>query len=97
MALSTSRLTRTPRSRAIDQKRTSLPSRATSDLPPTGFVRLPTVLHVVPVSASAWWAGIQAGRYPKGVKLSPRVTAWSVESIRELVASLNSGKESRND
>ncbi|MBX3625028.1 MAG: AlpA family phage regulatory protein [Rhizobacter sp.] len=97
MALSASRLTRTPRSRAIDQKRTSRPQNATADLPPTGFVRLPTVLHLVPVSASAWWAGIQAGRYPKGVKLSPRVTAWSVESIRELVASLNSSKEARDE
>ena len=70
---------------------------STDDLPATGFVRLPKVLHVVPVSPSGWWAGIHAGRYPKGVKLSPRVTAWSVESIRALVETLNSGTESGHE
>lgn len=27
-----------------------------------------------PVSRSTWWAGIRAGRFPKGVKLGPRIT-----------------------
>jgi len=58
-------------------------------LPQTGFVRLPGVLAPngpIPVSKSTWWAGIKDGRYPKPVKLGPRITAWRVEDIRALIA-----------
>jgi len=54
-------------------------------LPETGFVRLPHVLKVYPVSKSTWWAGIKEGRYPKPVKLGPKITAWRVEDIRTLI------------
>jgi prophage regulatory protein len=56
-----------------------------TSLPETGFVRLPDVLRVIPVSKSTWWAGVKAGRYPASVKLAPRVTAWRVEDIRALI------------
>lgn len=59
----------------------------TYSLPETGFVRLPAILKVFPVSKSTWWAGIQEGRYPKPVKLGPKITAWRVEDIRTLIAS----------
>jgi predicted DNA-binding transcriptional regulator AlpA len=58
-------------------------------LPATGFVRLPGILAPngpIPVSRSTWWAGIKDGRYPKPVKLGPRITAWRVEDIRALIA-----------
>lgn len=54
-------------------------------LPETGFIRLPDVLKVYPVSKSTWWAGIKEGRYPKPVKLGPKITAWRVEDIRTLI------------
>jgi len=54
-------------------------------LPEIGFVRLPTVLRVYPISRSSWWAGVKAGKYPPGHKLSERVTAWRVEDIRALL------------
>ncbi len=56
-----------------------------SILPEVGFVRLPDVLKVYPVSKSHWWAGVKEGRYPKPVKLGPKITAWRVEDIRELI------------
>ena len=49
--------------------------------------RLPTVLAHVPVSKSEWWHGIKTGRYPAGIKLSPRITAWRSSDIRSLIAS----------
>lgn len=55
-------------------------------LPATGYLRLPAVLAVFPVSKSTWWAGVKDGRYPAGYKLSQRVTAWRVEDIRALIA-----------
>jgi predicted DNA-binding transcriptional regulator AlpA len=59
---------------------------AAHNLPiPTKFLRLPQVLEVFPVSKSTWWAGVKSGKYPKSVKLGCRTTAWSAESIRELL------------
>jgi predicted DNA-binding transcriptional regulator AlpA len=57
-------------------------------LPETGFVRLTSILAPngpIPVSKSTWWAGVQQGRYPKPVKLGPRITAWRVEDIKALI------------
>jgi prophage regulatory protein len=64
-------------------------------LPESGFLRLPQIIGdakrgipaVIPVSKSAWWEGCKTGRFPKPVKLGPRVTAWRVEDIRALIAS----------
>ena len=69
---------RRPHSRA-DEERSGIPNE--------GYMRLPAVLSVFPVSKSTWWAGISAGRFPKGVKLGPRITAWKVEDIRKLIES----------
>ena len=58
------------------------------DLPLSGFLRLPSIVAPsgpIPVSRSTWWAGVKEGRYPKPVKLGPRITAWRVEDIRELI------------
>ena len=52
------------------------------------FMRLPQVLAEIPVSKSTWWAGVRAGRYPKGVKLSTRTTAWKRSDIDDLCAKL---------
>ena len=57
-------------------------------LPDTGFVRLSTILKIIPISKSTWWAGIQSGRYPKSVKLAKRITAWKVEDIHKLINEL---------
>jgi predicted DNA-binding transcriptional regulator AlpA len=66
-------------------------------LPQTGYLRLPQIVGdakaeppipaIIPVSKSTWWAGVKAGRYPKPVKLGPRITAWRVEDIRALIES----------
>ena len=60
----------------------------TGTLPLVGFVRLPAIIAPrgpIPVSKSTWWAGVRSGRYPKPVKLGPRITAWRVEDIRNLI------------
>ncbi len=53
-------------------------------LPADGYVRLETVLAVIPVGRSTWWKGVREGRFPQPVKLGPRTTAWRVEDIRQL-------------
>lgn len=72
-------------------------SRMSSKLPETGFLRLsqiigdpkaePPIPPIIPVKKSCWWDGVKSGRFPKPVKLGPRVTAWRVEDIRALIAS----------
>jgi predicted DNA-binding transcriptional regulator AlpA len=65
-------------------------------LPETGFVRLaqiignpyakPPIPALIPVGKSTWWAGVKSGRYPQPVRtLGKRITAWPVESIRQLI------------
>jgi prophage regulatory protein len=66
--------------------------------PETGFVRLPSIIGdtkadppiipIIPVSKSTWWAGVKSGRYPRPIKLGPRITAWRVSDIRALIEKL---------
>ena len=56
-----------------------------NQFPTTGFVRLPQILAVYPVSRSTWWAGVKSGRYPKSVKLGPHTTAWRCADILDLL------------
>jgi predicted DNA-binding transcriptional regulator AlpA len=71
------------------------------DLPATGYLRLPQIIGnpkanipaIIPISRSAWWAGVRNGRYPESVKLGPRTTVWTVESIRALIADTKQGAQ----
>jgi acyl dehydratase len=64
-------------------------------LPEIGYLRLsqiignkrsvPPIPPLIPVGKSTWWKGIQNGRFPKPVKLGPRITAWRVEDILKLI------------
>lgn len=58
--------------------------------PETGIVRLWSILAPngpIPVSKSTWWLGVKTGRFPKPVKLGPRITGWRAEDIRALIES----------
>lgn len=65
-------------------------------LPETGFLRLPQIIGngkaepripaLIPIKKTCWWEGVKSGRFPKPVKLGPRITAWRVEDIRALIA-----------
>lgn len=55
-------------------------------MPEEGFVRLPVVLSVYPISPAAWWEGIRRKDLPRGVKLTERITGWDVKAIRALIA-----------
>jgi prophage regulatory protein len=60
-------------------------SRSESVQPEDRLLRLPEVLKMYPVSKSAWYAGITAGRYPPGIKLSSRSVAWRKSDIDSLI------------
>ncbi|MCF4125000.1 helix-turn-helix transcriptional regulator [Methylobacterium sp. SyP6R] len=54
-------------------------------LPKIGFVRLGTVLDLIPVSRSTWFAH-RGSRFPLPVSLGPRIRVYRVEDIRRLLA-----------
>jgi len=45
----------------------------------------PAIDPIIPVSPSTWWKGIKAGRFPKGIKIAPRVTAWRGSDLRRVI------------
>jgi prophage regulatory protein len=66
-----------------------------STVPEVGFLRLKQIIGdkksnipaIIPVSRSTWWQGVKTGRYPRPVKLGPRITVWRVEVIRTFLGS----------
>ena len=64
-------------------------------LPEEGYLRIwqilgnrksnPPIPPLIPVSKSTWWDGVKSGRYPRPVKLGPRITVWRVADIRQLI------------
>jgi prophage regulatory protein len=70
-------------------------AKENTQLPETGFLRLsqiigsrktkPPIPALIPVSKSTWWSGVSSGRFPKPIKLGPRITAWRVEDILALI------------
>ncbi len=57
------------------------------------FLRLADILGskkagippMIPVSRATWYAGVADGRFPKPVKLGPRLSMWREEDIQRLV------------
>ena len=69
-------------------------------LPATGFLRLhqiignakanPSIPPLIPIGKSTWWEGVQSGRFPKPIKLGPRITLWKTEDIQRLIIDMGS-------
>ena len=68
-------------------------SQKQSFIPTYGFLRLPQILAIFPISKSVWWEGCRTGRFPKPIKLGPRTTVWRVEDIMALVERLGNSNE----
>ena len=59
-------------------------------LPREGFVRLPVILQVLGVKKSFFWEQVQAGRFPKPIKMGQRISVWRVEDVRQLISHISS-------
>lgn len=66
-----------------------------TELPETGFLRLPDVLRLFPVSKTSWYRGIESGLYPKPAQLASRTVAWRTEDIRALIERTNAATAPR--
>ena len=65
-------------------------------LPDAAFVRLSTILKLIPISKSTWLSGVKSGYFPKPVRLGKKITAWRIEDIRKLINGNETGGESWN-
>ena len=57
-------------------------------LPDYAYLRLQQVLAIIPVSRSAWYAGIHAGKYPPPVKLGVRTSVYKLVDIKKLLSDI---------
>lgn len=52
--------------------------------PNDGFIRQKTLLQKhVPFSAATLWRLVNAGKFPKPLKLTNQITAWRVSDVQE--------------
>lgn len=60
------------------------------ELPATGYVRESQLIpHIIPFSSSTLWRKVKNQTFPAPRKLSARVTAWPVDSIRDWMQARN--------
>ena len=53
-------------------------------LPPDGFIRQAQLIPaIIPFSSATLWRKVKDGTFPAPVKLSERVTAWPVSTIKK--------------
>ena len=72
----------------IDLKETMHAQTTSRSVQGERYLREPAILEIVPIGRSSWWRGVKEGRYPAGIKLSPRVTVWRASDIDALIQSL---------
>ena len=83
----------------MSKDKTTKPNRA--PFPLDGFVRVNQIIGdadkgvapFFPVSRSQWFLGIKQGIYPRGIKLSDRVTVWRADEIRSFIETLSDNTE----
>lgn len=61
-----------------------------SDCPVLGFVRMPVLIKLLGVSKTTIYKEIREGRFPKQVRISPRVSAWRITDIKAHLEQLTS-------
>ena len=62
---------------------TTLTASTFDNLPESGFIRQAQLIPtVVPFSSATLWRKCKSGDFPRGYKLSERVTAWRVGEVR---------------
>lgn len=67
-------------------------SSITSSLPDTGFIRQKQLATIIPFSRTTLWRKVRDGEFPAPERLSPGITAWKVELVRQWIADHSSSQ-----
>jgi prophage regulatory protein len=52
-------------------------------IPSAGYLRQAQIVGpILPIGATTLWRWVKEGKFPKPIKLSPRVTVWRSEDVR---------------
>lgn len=54
-----------------------------------GYLRLKSVLEIIPVSRSTWYLWVQCGIAPQPTSISLRVAAWKVRDIKDILIKMD--------
>jgi len=60
-------------------------------LPQEGFVKLATILKIIPISTSTWHDGVRKGLFIKPIKVGYRSSFYAVQDVRALIIAIESG------
>ncbi len=55
----------------------------------SNFLRITNVVKKTGLGKSTIWLWVKENRFPKPIKLSPRVTVWEEDKIEKWMCSLN--------
>ncbi len=70
----------------------SKPITSFGQLPETGFIRQAQLTPgIVPWSAATLWRKVKSGQFPRPIKLSERITAWSAQDVRDWIVKQREG------
>jgi predicted DNA-binding transcriptional regulator AlpA len=67
------------------------------------FLRLPQILRLIPVGKTTIWQWVKDGKFPKQIKLGPKLAVWRKDEVDEFIEkqfhqnSKASAKETAND
>lgn len=64
----------------------AIPPITLPPLCPDALYRWAQVRHYIPMSRSAWLAGVRDGKYPQPVKLGPATTCWRGSDLLAVIA-----------
>lgn len=57
-------------------------------MPQAGYIRQALLIPgILPISSATLWRWVSTGKFPKPIKISPRITAWRVEDIAKWLTS----------
>ena len=70
----------------------SKPTISFGNLPAERFIRQSQLIpHIVPWSSATLWRKVRSGDFPKPVKLSERITAWSAQDVHDWIVKQRKG------
>lgn len=70
-------------------------SNITTELPKHGYSRASQLLAFLPFGSTTLWTWSKDGRFPKPVKISNAVTAWSNEEVHAWFAKQQATNDDR--
>ena len=78
---------------AAELAKSNTPAPIGTDLPETGFVRLPKVISLLGISKTTLWRRVKNKAFPAPIPLGPNIVGWRVEEVRRAIA--EAGKNTR--